>query len=1631
MKNRINRPHPSPRSIPCLASPRAAFLSLVCCGALLGSAQAATRSASGTTLNIDLNVANQVVTVVSTGTTYTFTLSGGATNTWAGSGTGTVVATTKLTVTPGTTYNAINLTDSATGTAVTFATSGVNAYVDDFNVTLDNTPGAVTFNGSSSFTGAFGLRITTARNIAFASASSLSLVNGNLTLDANTQVTPTAMLFSGILVDNATVTTTGSGITTLRARGGTGSNASYWNKGIAVIGGGSITGGTTGTMTLEGRGFAGVTGPVEGQGVLVNGRNSSTLAVSTITSKGADVSVTGYGAENTDPAIANFACNAGVAVGGPSPNAITYYGKITSGGNGAVTVTGYGGTVVAKATSVQTHCSGVYLVGTDAMITSGGAGKVTVNGTGGGPASNSLNCLGVMVYYTANGGILGGPGASVEVTGRGSEVAGSGSYNHYGVWVQQGRIKAGVGAGTTRVTGYGGGIGTASTGDGIYLTGDTLLTTPPSITSDGSGSVTVLGQGANASGNFHRGIYMTTWASISSGGGDVRVEGNAGGTGTSANNYGIGLTTGGSITAGGMGNVTVIGWGGNNLSATAGIMNSGVSIESGGGDQTPGSISSSGGNITVEGYGGGGSADSPSGSSSGFNFGVALVQGGYITAGGSGNVTVTGQGGNLTPGASGNSNTGVSVAGVNGPTSNLYSSIRSSGGAVTVSGTGGGPQTGTGISSSNVGVKVSEGGTITAGGTGTVTVNGTGGSPSTSATGGSNYGVNVDGTTTPAKITSNNGNVIVTGTGGSQGSGANNFGIYLNAGGKITSDGSATTVSLTGTGGNSSGTSNYGLYVTGGTSPNFSTVSSGGGSVSILGNGGGKMTSAGNSGVAILSGGLVTSGGSSGTVTLHGQGGNLSGTGGGNSGIVLSTSTITSGGGDLALTATEGGQASSTAFDLSTGTVTTAVSRGSVSLGGAISLTGDSYLLGATINAGAAGTVNLAPRSNGVALNLGLAADTRGGPIALTSTELNLITAGTINLGNAQAGAVTVSQAITVPTGSDLNLITAPGASLTPSASGIDLKLGAGKLLDWPSISSLNLAITGSFADTGYQKLVVAGDLSLTGKSLNLSGTYTPVAGSVFTIVSATNLSGTFDNLPNGEEVLFNGSRLTIGYTATSVTLTLPPASPPVMASTPPMSDVTAIGTILRGEVTSSEATVTQRGIVYSITATNAAPQINGTGVTRRISSGTIGPFSVSADGLTSKTTYSFRAYAISSAGTSYGTVGSFTTLAAAPLFDFAPFSVSVTATGASLIIGPPASSDEPVTERGFVYSITGTNATPAIGGTGVTKLDVYGSATGLTSKTTYSFRSYAISSAGTGYSPVGTFTTAAAAPLLVFVPTSASITVSGATLGGEVTSSDATVTERGIVYSITTGFAPPPPQIGGTGVTKLSTSGTTGAFTVSATGLTSKSTYIFRAYAISSAGTSYSGTVSFTTLASPPTFSGYAVTTKEADVLSLALKKILARATDPDGGAVSLTRVFGPSAQGGVVSLTGSPLTGTLSYTPAAGFVGADSFDIELTGSRGGILRATLNLTVTADTTASFNQSELKLHDGVADLMFRGIPGQTYTIQRSTNLLNWTTIGTVTATLTGKIVFTDTAPPAALRLLPHQQLNHRFTQPT
>ena len=157
------------------------------------------------------------------------------------------------------------------------------------------------------------------------------------------------------------------------------------------------------------------------------------------------------------------------------------------------------------------------------------------------------------------------------------------------------------------------------------------------------------------------------------------------------------------------------------------------------------------------------------------------------------------------------------------------------------------------------------------------------------------------------------------------------------------------------------------------------------------------------------------------------------------------------------------------------------------------------------------------------------------------------------------------------------------------------------------------------------------------------------------------------------------------------------------------------------------------------------------------------------------------------------------------------------------------------------------------------------------------------------------------------------------------------------------------------------------------------------------------------------PKFTGYTANAAAGQPLSLSPAKLLARASDPDGDAVSLTRAFGPSANGGTVVLTDS-----ITYTSPGAFVGSDSFDVEVTDSHGANTRGTVTVNVSAAAAgAPQNLTNFFIQNGKAEMVFRGIPGRSYLIQRSTDLTTWSDLGSVNAAADGKITFTDPAPPS------------------
>jgi FlaG/FlaF family flagellin (archaellin) len=111
--------------------------------------------------------------------------------------------------------------------------------------------------------------------------------------------------------------------------------------------------------------------------------------------------------------------------------------------------------------------------------------------------------------------------------------------------------------------------------------------------------------------------------------------------------------------------------------------------------------------------------------------------------------------------------------------------------------------------------------------------------------------------------------------------------------------------------------------------------------------------------------------------------------------------------------------------------------------------------------------------------------------------------------------------------------------------------------------------------------------------------------------------------------------------------------TPSTVASvqSPTHSSITKTRAVLGGEVGSANGSaITERGVVFSVTALNRNPVLRGAGVTKLVKPGTLGAFAIRVTGLQPGTQYSFKAYATNANGTSYTSVATFTTASAAPL---------------------------------------------------------------------------------------------------------------------------------------------------------------------------------------------------------------------------------------------------------------------------------------------------------------------------------------------------------------------------------------------
>ncbi len=347
---------------------------------------------------------------------------------------------------------------------------------------------------------------------------------------------------------------------------------------------------------------------------------------------------------------------------------------------------------------------------------------------------------------------------------------------------------------------------------------------------------------------------------------------------------------------------------------------------------------------------------------------------------------------------------------------------------------------------------------------------------------------------------------------------------------------------------------------------------------------------------------------------------------------------------------------------------------------------------------------------------------------------------------------------------------------------------------------------------------------------------------------------------------------------------------------------ITQVSATLAGTITATGCTpVTVYGIEYS--TTSGFP--NGSGIQVASTNISGGNYTSALAGLTSGTTFYYKAYATNAGGTGYGTEQSFTTATPNPTINttaltaFGNVCINVTAgpnsftisganlTTADVTVGPLA---------GFTFSTTaGGTYTASLSLTqpgGTYSQDVF------VKFTPVAVQSYSGDIPVAGGGVAATVNVSAAGAGVNTAPSvstggASAITTTTASLAGTIAAAGCTsVTVYGIEYSATNGFP------NGSGIQVVSTNISGGNFTSGLSGLIPSTTYYYKAYATNAGGTTYGVQQSFITAAPPPPV-------------------LTATALTPFGNAC-ITTTAGPNS----FTINGANLTAVaLSVGPLAGF--------------------------------------------------------------------------------------------------------------
>ncbi len=618
-------------------------------------------------------------------------------------------------------------------------------------------------NSSLTTTGTGTIHFDAGRNILLGERSALSSASGDITLEANL-VGGGSGRYQGLVLQSAEIEST-SGDVRLEARGGTVLDRNFGvNLTRSVI----ETGGA-----IEVIGTGGGVGTAGAQlGVVITTSQLRATGIEDVTLRGVGGNGNQYGAGVT--------IEKNSVIQAASGDLLIYgTGSTTGSNNFGVSVGGSrlqssGGDLLIEGTGAGSNSGfGVRMANTTAITT--GNGAITLQGRTSGTGKSNV---GVQVQGSSS---LTSQNGDINLLGTSNA---NGNGNHGVTVLGKSVVQTTSGSGDIVVNGTGG-IG--AKGSGVVINAGRL--------SVATGSLSIEGTGRSAS--YGRGVEITK-ATLQSTGGNLSIDGRSMAAGSGQNNTGI-FGSGATISATGSGAVALRGTGGAGLSANNGVQLAGTRVEGAAGILVSGSAgnsskSSSGVALergtTLAGSGSGAVTVNGTGSSTGavdgrYHRGVKISASTLSAA--DGNLAVSGTGGGDGKGslnhgvellksnlsATGNGQVLLSGSGDRGGSGILgsKSSILSSTGAVTVTGTGGiGTKDNRGVSLTRSVLRSTDGGNITAQGTANPATNGTG-----------NVGVFIERGTVGTT-----GSFAISGTGG--GGVGGNHGVFMN---KVTNTGAA------------------------------------------------------------------------------------------------------------------------------------------------------------------------------------------------------------------------------------------------------------------------------------------------------------------------------------------------------------------------------------------------------------------------------------------------------------------------------------------------------------------------------------------------------------------------------------------------------------------------------------------------------------------------------------------------------------------------------------------------------------------------------------------------------------------------------------------------------------------------